>query len=143
MINFILAQANNCVSNCSQYSGASSQECIRICNAGGTYSGISNPALGGLNNNTGLTFFQQLIPSLIGLAFVGGSIIFFFMLLISAIQWISSGGDKGAIESARGRLTQAMVGIVVLFSAFAIIKLIEKFFGISILTLDIGPLIIK
>ncbi|HEX6977131.1 MAG TPA: hypothetical protein VF185_02100 [Patescibacteria group bacterium] len=104
---------------------------------------ISNPALGNLNTNSGVTFFQKLIPSLIGLAFVAGVLIFFFMLLLGAIQWITSGGDKGALEGAKGRLTNALIGIIVLFAVFAIIKLIEGFFGISILTLDIGPLIIK
>ncbi len=105
---------------------------------------LYNPALGPqLSQHTGLGFFQQLIPSFVGLAFIIGAIIFFFMLLIGAIQWISSGGDKGAVEAARSRLTQALVGIVVLFSAFAIIKVVEVFFGIHILTLDIGPLIIK
>lgn len=105
---------------------------------------ITNPALpDALNKNTGISFFQQLLPSLIGIAFVVGSIIFFFMIVISGIQWITSGGDKNAVEAARGRLTQALIGIVILFSAFAIVKLIEGFFGISILTLDITSLIIK
>ena len=64
---------------------------------------ISNPALGKtLNENTGVSFFQNLIPSVIGLLFVGGSILFFFMLVIGGIQWISSGGDKNALEAARG-----------------------------------------
>lgn len=109
---------------------------------------ITNPALGPTLQSYaagggGVLFLQTLIPNLIGLAFVVGVVIFFFMLVIGAIQWISSGGDKGAVEAARGRITQALIGIVVLFSVFAIIKLIEGFFGINILTLDIGPLIIK
>lgn len=106
--------------------------------------GIGNPALGSnLNDLSGVDFIRTLITSAIGLIFVVGTIIFFFMLLISAIQWITSGGDKAAVETARGRLTQALIGIVVLFSVYAIIKVIEGFFGISILALDIGPLIIK
>ncbi len=107
---------------------------------------ITNPALGTLDNGTntrGIGFFQQLVPSLIGLIFVVGVIIFFFMILFSAIQWISSGGDKASVEAARGRLTQALIGIIVLFSAFVIVKLVEGFFNINILTIDIGPLIIK
>ncbi len=104
---------------------------------------LTNPALGKLNANTGVSFFQQLIPSLIGLAFVAGSIVFFFMLMFGAIQWITSGGDKASVEAARGRITQALVGIIVLFGVFAIIKLVQDFFGLNILTIDIGPLIIK
>lgn len=105
---------------------------------------ITNPALGPvLNSNSGTDFVSKLIPSLIGLIFVVGIIIFFFMLLISAIQWMTSGGDKASVEAARGRLTQAIIGIVILFSAFAIIKVIEGFFGLNILSIDIGPLIVK
>lgn len=104
---------------------------------------ITNPALGNLSSNSGIEFFQKLIPSLIGLAFVAGVIVFFFMLLLGAIQWMTSGGDKGNMEIARGRITSALIGIIILFSVFAIIKLVEGFFGISILALDIGPLIIK
>src|SRR3972149_2479169 len=104
---------------------------------------ITNPALGKLNLNTGVNFLKQLIPSLIGLAFAVGVIIFFFMLLIGAVQWITSGGDKANLESARGRIMSAIIGLVVLFSVFAIIKVIQTFFGISILSIDIGPLIIK
>lgn len=118
-----------------------SQVPANLGNGGST--GINNPAIGKLNENNGVSFVQQLIPSLIGLAFIVGALLFFFMLLISGLQWITSGGDKASVEAARGRITQALIGIVVLFSVFAIIKLIENFFGISILALDIGPLTIK
>ena len=107
---------------------------------------ITNPALGKLSttsNTAGVTFFGELIPSLIGLAFVAGIILFMFMIIISGIQWVTSGGDKAAVEAAKGRLTQALIGISVLFLTFAIIRLIEHFFGVSILTLDISSLIIK
>ncbi len=105
--------------------------------------GITNPAIGDLGKNTGVSFFQQLLPTLIGLMLTVGAIVFFFMILFGAIQWILSGGDKASVEAARGRITQALIGIIVLFSVFAIIKLVENFFGISILTLDIGQLKIK
>jgi len=84
-----------------------------------------------------------ILPNLIGLIFVFGMIIFLFMLIWGAVSWISSGGDKAHIENARGRITSALVGLVILFSTFAVIKLIEVFFGINILSIDIGPLVIQ
>jgi len=104
---------------------------------------ISNPVIGDLGKQTGVSFFQKLLPAAISLVFIGGSIIFFFMLVMGAIQWISSGGDKQALEGARSKLTNALIGIVILFSSFAIIKLIEMFFGVHILTLDIQSLVIQ
>ena len=104
---------------------------------------ITNPILGNLNKTSGTGFFQKFIPSLISLAFVVGAIIFFFTLVLGAIQWISSGGDKQALEGAKGKITNAIIGIVILFATFAVIKLIELFFNVHILALDIGSLIIK
>lgn len=102
---------------------------------------ITNPALGPeLTALTGEGFFQKFLPMAIGLAFIIGALIFFSILIIGAIQWTTSGGDKQALESAKGKITNAFVGLVLLFAAFAVIKLIEGFFGIDILLLDIGAL---
>lgn len=104
---------------------------------------IKNPALGpALQGKTGIGFFQTLIPNLVGLAFVIGSLVFFFVMVIGAIQWTSSGGDKAALEGARGKISNALIGFVVLLSVFALLKIIETFFNIDIINIDIGPLII-
>lgn len=109
---------------------------------------ITNPFLGPnlqliLQTEGGVGFFRRFLPSLIGLILVAGVVIFLFMMLIGAIQWISSGGDKANVESARGRITNALIGLVIMLSVFAVMLLIETFFHINILTLDIGVLKIK
>ena len=104
---------------------------------------LTNPIFKQSGGSNGLSFFQGVIPGFVGLSFVLGTLIFFFMLLWGSIQWISSGGDKQALEGARGRITNAVVGLVLLFASFAIIKLIQAFFHVQILTLDIGPLVIQ
>ena len=105
---------------------------------------IENPALGpSLQSKTGIEFFQDLVPRMVGLAFLVGVLIFFFIMITGAIQWITSGGDKAAVEGARGKITNAIVGVVILLSLFALLKIIEDFFGINILALDIGPLLIQ
>ncbi|HKB88111.1 MAG TPA: hypothetical protein VKC53_00530 [Patescibacteria group bacterium] len=104
---------------------------------------ITNPALGNIGKQSGVEFFKNFIPGLIGLGFVAGTIIFFFILIIGAIQWITAGGDKGALEGARGKISSAIVGIIILFSLFAVLDLIHIFFNIKIMTLDIGPLVIR
>ena len=114
-----------------------------------TAAGITNPALGKTlsdilsRENPGSAFLQQLLPNLIGLGFIVGVVLFVFYLLWGAIGWIVSGGDKAAIESARGKVVNAVVGLIILFSIFAVIKLIEAFFGVNILVLDIGILKIQ
>lgn len=111
--------------------------------AGGPNPEITNPVLGPLGEMSGVSFAQNFVPSLIRLAFIAGTIVFLFMIAIGAIQWISSGGDKQSLEAARGKVTNAIIGLVLLFSLFAILALIETFFGIKIMMLDIGPLVIQ
>jgi len=59
------------------------------------------------------------------------------MLLWGGIQWITAGGDKEAAQNAQKRLTSALVGLMIVFSTFAIIYLVESVFGISVLELTI------
>jgi hypothetical protein len=59
------------------------------------------------------------------------------MLLLGGMQWILSGGDKASTESARGKITAALIGLVIIFSAWAIATLINSIFGVNILNLTI------
>jgi hypothetical protein len=102
---------------------------------------LENPV--GPSFESGESFFAELIPNLVGLGFVVGIIIFFFVMIVGAVQWISSGGDKAALESARSKIGNAFIGVVLLLATFAILKVIEGFFKINILTLDIAGLKIE
>lgn len=100
---------------------------------------ITNPAIGDLGGTTGAQFLGKFIPTLISLGLVGGGVIFLFMLIIGGIEWISAGSDKVRVENARKRLSNALIGLIVLFSFFAIINLMEMFLGINLTTIIIGP----
>ena len=105
---------------------------------------ITNPVLPapsvGSSGNAGVTFLQKAVPAAIILGLVVGALVFFFMLIIGAIQWISSGGDKQAVESARGKISNALIGLVILFAVFAIIQIMNTFFGIHLLELALPTL---
>lgn len=52
-------------------------------------------------------------------------------LAIGGIQYMSSGGDKVAVESARGRITSAVTGLVIVFGAWLVIKVICTMLGVE------------
>ena len=56
------------------------------------------------------------------------------MLLIGGIRWILAGGDEKAVSSARSTITAALIGLVIVLLSFAIIKLVEAFFGVTIIS---------
>lgn len=90
------------------------------------------PVGSGFENLTTLSF-PGIISMLIQLILVLAAVIFFFILVIGGIRWITSGGDKAQTEAARNQITAALVGLVIVFAAWAIIQLIETFFNINIL----------
>jgi hypothetical protein len=81
-----------------------------------------------------------LISGAIRLLVIAAAVVFFFMLVIGGIKWIMSGGDKGKTEEARNQITAALVGLVVVFSAWAIATLIKTLFGVDIFNLEIKAL---
>lgn len=81
-----------------------------------------------------------IISALIKLTLIVAAVAFFFMLVIGGIKWIMSGGDKGKTEEARNQITAALVGLVIVFSAWAIAQLINALFKVNILELDITNL---
>lgn len=99
-----------------------------------------NPPPGSGFAKLGDLTFGELIGGLIRISLVVAAVVFFFVLVIGGIRWILSGGDKQATEAARGQITAALVGLVIVFAAWAIVQLIETLFGVQILNLDIGTI---
>ena len=100
---------------------------------------ITNPAIPGATAGSGVTFLGNLIPALLSALLVIGVVVFLFFLLLGAIQWITAGGDKGKLEGAKTHLTNAIIGVFILLSFFAIVSLVECFFGIGLRSINIGP----
>jgi TRAP-type C4-dicarboxylate transport system permease small subunit len=77
----------------------------------------------------------MLVSGLVKLVVVVAAIVFFFILVIGGIRWIASGGDKAQTEAARNQITAALVGLVIVFAAWAIVALINVFFHVDIFSL--------
>jgi hypothetical protein len=85
-------------------------------------------------NTLGNIRVAGIVSALIQLVLVIAAVVAFFYLLIGGVKWITSGGDKEQTAKAQGTITAALIGLLIVFAAWAIIKLIETFFGLSIIT---------
>jgi len=79
----------------------------------------------------------NIVAGAIRLILVIAALVAFVFLIIGGIRWVTSGGDKEKTARAQQTLTAALVGLVIVFASWAIIKLIETFFGIEILEMQI------
>lgn len=80
-----------------------------------------------------------LLSNIINIIYAVSAIVFIFMLLISAFQWLTSGGDKEKIESARARLTWAIIGLVILASTFVILRIVGSITGFEFFSPNSNP----
>jgi len=95
----------------------------------------------GVWGNLGNLTVGSIVSGAITLILIGAALVFFFMLVIGGIQWMTAGGDKEKAAGARGQLTSALIGLTIVFVAWAIIQLINTLFGIDIFNLTIPTLV--
>lgn len=79
----------------------------------------------------------SIISAIVTFILIAAAVIFFFMLVLGGIRYITSGGDKAQTEGARGQITAAVIGLAVVFGAWAVITIVNAFFGVNILQLVI------
>src|SRR3970040_584184 len=80
---------------------------------------------------------DNIVSSFVLILLTVSSILFLFNLLFGGIRWMLSGGEKERVDRAKRQLINALIGLVIVFSAFAIVDLINVFFGINLFLLEI------
>jgi len=98
-----------------------SDETINLTPAGETFDTLTNLTVGGM------------VSGAISLIMLVVALVFFFMLVWGGLKWVMSQGEEKAVTSARAQITNALVGLAIVFAAWAIMKLIQIVFGIDIL----------
>jgi len=67
---------------------------------------------------------SAFLPIILGIA----GFIAVIMIVISGIQFITSSGNPEAAAAARGRLTFAIIGFIIIILSYAILQIIDKLF---------------
>lgn len=71
--------------------------------------------------------FKHLILPAFSLA--ATAVVIYF--LIGAFKWLASGGDKNAIAAARGMITHAIIGFMLLIFMFFVVQFLPVLLGID------------
>jgi hypothetical protein len=54
-----------------------------------------------------------------------------FYFAIAAFKWITSGGDKGALDGARNMMTHSVIGILMLLMLFLVLQYLPAAIGLG------------
>lgn len=106
-----------------------------------TLAEITNPVLpsnlGSGSYTEGGGILGTLISNIAGLLFIFAFLLTFLYFIMGGIQWLTSGGDKTQLEQARNKITNAIVGLIIIAAAYAIFTLVGQFLGIDVKALKI------
>lgn len=72
-----------------------------------------------------------VIQTVFSIFFIFGLIYFVYHIVLSGYKMISSQGDPKKYEEAQHSLIYAFIGIAIIFSIFALLKIVGHIFGIT------------
>ncbi len=76
---------------------------------------------------------NKIISTIIGVLTSVAAIWFIFQFIIAGYQWIQSGGEKSNLDQARDKITNSLIGLIIVVVAWIVMGVIGKILGLDIL----------
>lgn len=79
-----------------------------------------------------ITGLERIFSNIVTVVLELSGIVLFVMFLIGGFKFLTSKGDPKAVESARGTLTHAITGLIILVLAVVFMVIIENITGANV-----------
>ncbi len=79
------------------------------------------------------SFINLLLPNI----FIISGLIMLILLIGGGFSIVASGGNAKSVESGKNQIMSAVIGFIIIFAAYWIILIIEKFTGVPIFNSNI------
>ena len=79
-------------------------------------------------------FVASLVQGVISILLIAAFVISLIWTIFAGYRFITAGGDEKSISSAWSQIYWGLIGMVVVLGSFAIIKLVETFFNVDIVS---------
>ncbi len=76
---------------------------------------------------------NSVLSSIVGVLTAVAGLWFFIQFILAGIAWISAGGDKGALETARNKIFNSIIGLIIVVSAYILVAVVGSILGLNIL----------
>lgn len=77
--------------------------------------------------------FNRIIGVFLGFMTIAAGIWFLFQFITAGFGWMSAGGDKNKTEEAWHKITNSMIGLIIVVSAWILVGVIGSVVGLDIL----------
>lgn len=100
--------------------------------------GVAAP-IGNINNySTQSGGIAGLLSALLPILFTFAGLLLLLYLLFGGISLMTSGGDPKSVASAKGKITNAFIGFILVFVAYWVVRLFGIIFQLGAITRIFG-----
>jgi hypothetical protein len=82
-------------------------------------------------------YFVEVISRVIGVLTIVAGIYFIFQMFIGSVNWLSAGSDKQGVDNAKKRITNAIIGLLLVVVSYSLIAIVSAFLGIDLINLGL------
>lgn len=76
---------------------------------------------------------EALITMVVGFLTIVAGLAFLIYFMIGGLSWLTAGGDKGKVETAKQMMTNGAIGMIIVVAAYGIVWIVGELLGIDIL----------
>lgn len=76
---------------------------------------------------------EKIISNVLVVLTVVAGLSFVIYFLLGGLNWITSGGDKGKVETAKSMMTNGAIGLIIVVLSYSIVWIVGKVLGLNIL----------
>jgi len=82
----------------------------------------------GFSRDTNEFTLSETIGRIVSMALSLIGVVFMILIILGGYQWMTAGGNEEQVSKAKDRIKNAIIGLVITVSAYAIWALIEEYF---------------
>lgn len=76
---------------------------------------------------------EEIITLIVGFLTIVAGLAFLIYFMVGGLSWLTAGGDKGKVESAKQQMTNGAIGMIIVVAAYGIVWIVGELLGIDIL----------
>lgn len=76
---------------------------------------------------------EKVISNVLVVLTIVAGLTFVIYFLIGGLTWITAGGQKDKVETAKGYMTSGVIGLIIVVLSYAIVWIVGKALGLDIL----------
>jgi hypothetical protein len=80
-----------------------------------------------------------ILGAILNVVFYVGIAMSIIFLIIGGIKYITAGGDETKVAAARGQVTNAIIGFVIVIAAFTVRYIVQNLIGVQLPSNEVLP----